>query len=99
MASWDGTINNRLLEDAAMQIRSMIRVTLVIASVGMLGGCASSYERAWANGRGMVTSQAYRAAVRGDMRPDTYRDLMMSANPLRMYYTDLPYQPFGDWRY
>jgi hypothetical protein len=92
-------LSTRLHQDGAMQIRSVVRTTLLIASIGMLGACAESHQRAWANGRGMVTSQAYRAAVRGDMRPDTYRDLMMSANPLRVYYTDLPYRPFGDWRY
>jgi hypothetical protein len=80
-----------------MQIRSLIRATLVIASVGTLGGCASSYQRAWANGRGMTSSRAYQAAAAGDMGVNVHRELMMSADPRREFYVDLPYRPFAQW--
>ena len=78
-------------------LRSMIRATLVAGSLIALSACAANHERAWANGRGMVTSRAYQDAASGDMRVNVHRELMMSANPRREYYADLPYRPFSSW--
>lgn len=81
-------------------IKSAARIALLAVSIATLGACASIPQRAWANGRAMTGSQAYRAVMNGDMSFQTHHQLQYSLNPLKTNYQDLPYQPFAQtWWY
>jgi len=77
--------------------RSLVRVAIVIGAVSTLGACAPVSERAWANGRAMTQSRAFRAAASGDMSVRTHRELIAAANPRRVNYREVAYPAFGDW--
>lgn len=78
-------------------LRSLVRATLVGASLGALGACASNHQRAWANGQAMTSSRAFRAAAHGDMSARVHRELYSSADARVRYWSESPYAPFGKW--
>jgi len=77
--------------------RSVIRVTVAVATIAALGACASIPKRAWANGEGMTSSRAYRSVLSGDMSFRTHRELQQSLDPRRLNYREVAFPAFGDW--
>lgn len=77
--------------------RSVVRVTVAVTSIVVLGACASIPKRAWANGEAMTSSRAYRSALSGDMSFRTHRELQQSLDPRRLNYREVAFPAFGDW--
>ena len=77
--------------------RSLARIALLAAVASTLGACASISPRAWQNGAAMSSSSAHQRMMWGDRSVATQRQLYSSATPLRYWYSERPYQPFGRW--
>jgi hypothetical protein len=80
-----------------------LRAASLIALTGLLAGCISIPQRAWANSQGFSNSRAYQKVMSGDMSFATRRDLQTALNfgALGFYQEAPAFSPFpssGSWR-
>jgi hypothetical protein len=80
-------------------VRTAVRLAILAAAVASLGACASIPQRAWANGRAMTASRAYRSVMGGNTSMQAHRALMGSLDPRRLNFREVNYPAFGQWWY
>jgi len=91
------TSNHRSPNMSTRSPRRVVPLVLLAALLTTLGACASVHPRVWQNGEAMSTSRAHAQMLMGDRSIATQRALYSSATPLRYWYSEAPYRPFGRW--
>ncbi|HEY9229970.1 MAG TPA: hypothetical protein VIP11_25185 [Gemmatimonadaceae bacterium] len=78
-------------------VKTVVRIAIVVATLGGLTACASIPKRAWANGEAMTSSRAYREVMSGNTSFQVHRKLQSSLDPRQLNYREVQYPAFGRW--
>ncbi len=81
-------------------VKSVARITVIVAGLAALGACASIPKRAWANGEAMTASRAYDQVMQGNTSFAVRRQLQSTLNPRRLNFNEVAYPAFpkfGTW--